>query len=696
MLRVGRIQLTLLMGLLCACLTGAVVASEAYGACPNEALRTGPSASLPDCRAFEQVTPINKSVAVQDLDTTNMQAISAVDGERIAVKSLVALGTTPLSNGSLSVFSRTGSDWQIESVPPPSVGSSFYVYPIFSPRLTQVGSTVESTDETPLGQTLQIGEAGNPPYVSIAATPSTQTGENYMAGATPDFSRVFFESTDHTLLSTTPTGSVAGAHDLYEWSGGGECGAATASCELVNVHSDGSLVGECGARLQSASEDGSKVVFQSPDPEATSSSPSCKQPFGLYMRITETIEGHTVATTEEISKPNEGVVEHTGLHPVYFACASANGSKIFFITAAELTTSDEGVPGPQLYEYDASAKRGERLMRISNNATGPMELEGETSKGYVENVFTSRDGSETYFLVGGKIYRYNTVSRDLRLIAETEGTGTGSSGASRYNEITPDGNFFTFVTLRLIGFPIADPEKYDEVYRYDDETESIVCVSCLPGGAQPTGDSLFHTQAGILETNDRTPQFTAISEDGSYIFFESTQSLVPQAVNVHGGSFERNNTDVYEWHNGVISLISSPIDQHPQRLLGASADGSNVFFLTHAQLVPQDIDTSADIYDARIGGGFPSSTPSAACLGDTCQSAPVVPVEPTLATSVLGVSGNLAPPIQLLKAHPRKTQPGKAKKKCGRGRTRRNGRCVKARSGRSSHRAFAHNRGGSR
>lgn len=41
--------------------------------------------------------------------------------------------------------------------------------------------------------------------------------------------------------------------------------------------------------------------------------------------------------------------------------------------------------------------------------------------------------------------------------------------------------------------------------------------------------------------------------------------------------------------------------------MDASDNGSDVFFLTDALLVPQDTDSAGDIYDARIGGGFPST-----------------------------------------------------------------------------------------
>jgi hypothetical protein len=691
------LQLVASVGCMLIFAAGLAGSSQAAGACRNEALRTGPSASLPDCRAYELVTPTDKSSAVQDLDLRGMAALPAVNGERLALKTVVAFGSTPMANGSLSVFSRTPSGWKIISVPPPGAGSTFYEFPIFSPNLAQVGFTAESKEEPPLGQTLQFGAPGSPafepsiPYTTIATTANIHAGENELAGATPDFSHVFLSSTDHTLLSSIPTGTVAGAHDLYEW--------VDERLRLVNVTSEGSLLGECGAILEDVSEEGSRVIFESPDPGVSSSAPSCHEPTHLYMRTTEMVAGREEGQTVELSEPNEGVVENAGPHPVYFARATPDGSKVFFTTATELTEDDEGVKGEQLYEYDANAKAGERLTRITNGKTGEISSTGFEAGGVNHNAFISTDGLKVYFVTGknapqpNSIYRYNTVTKEMRPVAATAGTEAGGSAEEEFMEVAPNGNFFLFSTLQVRGLT-DDSGDYEEVYRYDDENDSLTCVSCLPGGLQQNGKSWLRREEGTLETPDLTPNFTAISEDGSYVFFDSTQSLVPQAVNVDGETRgERvNNSDVYEWHNGVVSLIGSPTDQREQTLLGTSADGSNVFFLTHAQLVPQDVDNSADIYDARIDGGFPSSTESAACLGDTCQSVPVAPVEPTLGTSVFSGAGNLASPVAV--------KPKPKAKGCGKGRVRKKGRCVAQRgakrAGSSARRHVKRDRGGSR
>jgi hypothetical protein len=49
---------------------------------------------------------------------------------------------------------------------------------------------------------------------------------------------------------------------------------------------------------------------------------------------------------------------------------------------------------------------------------------------------------------------------------------------------------------------------------------------------------------------------------------------------------------------------------------GMSASGSDVFFTTHTRLVAQDGDELGDLYDARIGGGFPRPRAAVSCLGE--------------------------------------------------------------------------------
>ena len=76
-------------------------------------------------------------------------------------------------------------------------------------------------------------------------------------------------------------------------------------------------------------------------------------------------------------------------------------------------------------------------------------------------------------------------------------------------------------------------------------------------------------------------------------------------------------------------LISSGRSAGGASFVDASADGSDAFFLTDGSLVAAD-PGSVDLYDARVGGGFPIPPPPIACEGDACQALPPEPVDPTL------------------------------------------------------------------
>ena len=67
-------------------------------------------------------------------------------------------------------------------------------------------------------------------------------------------------------------------------------------------------------------------------------------------------------------------------------------------------------------------------------------------------------------------------------------------------------------------------------------------------------------------------------------------------------------------------LLSSGTSPDPSFYLDNDESGENVFFTTRAGLVKGDTDESFDVYDARVGGGFPEPAPATGCA-ETCRSA---------------------------------------------------------------------------
>jgi hypothetical protein len=146
-----------------------------------------------------------------------------------------------------------------------------------------------------------------------------------------------------------------------------------------------------------------------------------------------------------------------------------------------------------------------------------------------------------------------------------------------------------------------------------------------------------------------------MSDDGSYVFFDSTEALVPQATN--------HTLDTYEWHEDPVSherslsLIGSGSDPAATYFLGYSplytgngekVEAGSVFIGTHAKLVPQDTNSVGDIYAARVCGVQtpciqPPAGETAQCEGGSCQTAMAEPPVTTPGTLTAGASGNVPP-----------------------------------------------------
>ncbi len=257
---------------------------------------------------------------------------------------------------------------------------------------------------------------------------------------------------------------------------------------------------------------------------------------------------------------------------------------------------------------------------------------------------------------------------------------------------SPSGQYFAFMSKRSlirdydnqVTNPEADGARAEEVYLFDAASGSLACVSCESDGARPVGvndieesgegigllvdrgRSWISAEAGNVWLAGSIPGWTSpvekarsayrpryIDNEGR-LFFNSPEPLVP--------ADENGKNDVYEYEpdglgscatpSGCVSLVSSGTSPHESAFLDASASGGDVFFLTEASLVPEDLNGAYDVYDAHeCTSASPCVQPKpplaeecnsrTSCDGTPPTTAPALTTAPTTAT---GPSGNLPTP----------------------------------------------------
>jgi hypothetical protein len=633
--RAGCVRLALVAGLVSACAMGwAQSTLAAVGRCPNEEFRTGPSAGLPDCRAYELVTPEELGRTQAITFTEGDEAVPSVDGEHLALKTLGApLEPNPNLTGTRAVFSRTAQGWVAKSAESPEVGAREIVMTksVLSPDLSQIAFKAEPTVNqevrvnTPTAY--EVGPVGGP-YTLMADIPGSSrtyvVGANTGTMSVPAFTDVLFESNDHRILPEGPERDIAEetepgefSYDLYDWTGG--------ALRLVNVEGEGPNVKKlnaCGTGTLGAggegtsgpgavgavSADGSKIFFT-----------SCGR---LYMRVDD-------RETVEISKPAIPLPE-SERSPVYYNAASADGSEVVFQTATPLLAG-ETAKETKLFIYNTVTRD---LKLIADNGLPHAEGTGGNK------VLISEDGAAIYYEALEKsIYRYETQTGLTSFVAAIHESFTAGEAAYA----TPNGRFLVFVSgpggVEVAGPRGLEPEPrgvgHNEMYRYDAADGSVMCVSCGEGAIAPAEGKMIESTVQ-LTTVDEAPPFIQMSDDGERVFFQTTAQLVPQDTNSTEANISSTGgtpgMDVYEWEAdgveeapgvvcdavvGCTHLLSSGEDVGQAIFLGASEDGRNVFFVTAARLVPQATPEFPNIYDARVEGGFPPPRKPGPCL--SCQ-----------------------------------------------------------------------------
>jgi hypothetical protein len=205
--------------------------------------------------------------------------------------------------------------------------------------------------------------------------------------------------------------------------------------------------------------------------------------------------------------------------------------------------------------------------------------------------------------------------------------------------VSADGSTIAFASQAKIDteYNNEDPENWNnfqELYVYKIGDAAPHCVTCT-GTAK--GQSTLVSQ-GLTDAEAKMPVLEGWSKlnmlpDGSAVFFESSQPLLPADHNLVA--------DVYEYNiaENTLALISTGKAATPSNFMGASADGRDVFFRTTQSLVPSDINGAYDVYDfRREGGNLPEKEPPAlACEGEDCPLTPA---------SVLAHGAGNQPPVK--------------------------------------------------
>jgi hypothetical protein len=686
---------------------GGFVSTSVGASCSNSGVREGASAGLADCRAYEQVSPVDKGgFAAYPANTAPAQV--STSGEALAYQSVQAfpdsVGNTGLAAGHVST--RTADGWQTAEWTPhvPKTEVLHDTYKVdynFSPDLSQAIFQVLDAPLAPGATTYALNlfrrdatggyslVNSNPPALPAEAFCSPEElGTCYFsfdvsafAGASSNFSHVLLESN----AQFTPNAPPPGVEALYENAGGevrlvgilpDNTPATTSTAGAgSSIHFTTSAKLADGSVARALSQDGSHAVFQAPADGGLPDTAQSGQ-IEVYDRINHT-------ETTEISQPAEGATPAVSTpESATFQSASVDGSRVFFTSSAELTTpSDTGAENSSetLYEYDLDTKQ---LTDLTVDTSPVDAVTGPMVQGVIDS---STDGSYIYFVAYGQFSEGKGVDGQPNLymihdggtpvfIATLLATGGGCNfqiadscvwspfPAVREAYATPDGRHLAFMSSRSIptvnfpaGYDNIDQETGQpdtQVYEYTapsrtEGTGQLLCASCDPSGASPVGNAVI---GGLVQ----------LEENGNYSSIGSAFYRA-RAISENGQrvfyaappSFETPLNAIYEFEQsgegscedarGCRNLISSPSSTEVNNFLGASADGANVYFATTSQLTPTDTDKLRDVYDVRVDGGIPTPPVASPCAS-ACQRPASLTTSPQAESLTPGASDNLPSP----------------------------------------------------
>jgi hypothetical protein len=594
-------------------------AADLGGPCPNDPLRSGFSASLPDCRAYELVTPPDTNGrsphAAGQTGLYFPTLPASPDGSKVSFR--IEGGTIPGFEGSGSFtgdnyLAKRGADgWNTELIsergtdalgPAPGGVSPDQEYAFWRGETTLENFNHNAHIRYPDGHSEPVGRGSLGTDTIVESRLISDHGAH-----------IIFDTIPSHGVQLEPDAPPAGTSAIYDRTGD----------ETTHVVSllPGNVTPDAGenAIYRGASLDGEGVAFEFASVHAGT----------LYLR-----------------QNNEATYEIG--HGLTYAGIAEGGGRIFYLKGGNLFAFDTSSKAAIQFSSGGSATPvnisadGTTAYFVSPDVlTGKRENpDGAVAQPGQENLYVSREGHVAF--VG------TVEPSDVEELHSGLGLWLASLSSSpgiETSRLTPDGSALLFeARAPLAGY---DSNGHKEIYRFDLSAFTLTCLSCNPTGAAATGDATLQSLPGdgTVGVIGRAARILNISPDGDRAFFQSEEALVPQDVD--------NRQDIYEWEaqgvgscakpGGCVYLISYGQSDRDEYLFAVSESGDDVFFASGSLLLAGDEDLTLSVYDARVDGGFPEPQAEAPCQDEGCKgSLTAPPALPAPATPDLGQNGNVS------------------------------------------------------
>ena len=367
--------------------------------------------------------------------------------------------------------------------------------------------------------------------------------------------------------------------------------------------------GEFSAQWVGSTPDGSHVFFQTDEPLVSADDDTF---WDIYDRH--------AGTTDLVSVSQPGTVE---LRDAQFSGVSDDGSRVFYTTNEQMTPDDDDL-STDVYERFA----GQTTLLAPGPAGTPEFNNGVDFRG------ASADGTKVFLASNlqltdddedGSFDVFQYVAGVLTRIST--GTNDNEPDDLSYQGSSDDGSVMVF--WAAVQLTADDHDDQYDLYQHADGETSLLTVDPDDGDVStmpefqwlsPEGSRMAFTTDESLAAEDldtavdvylSTPvglQLVTGSADGDAFFDGANADLSTVVFRTDAAALPVDTDDlpdVYAWHDGAVSLVSTgPLDNNTMDDPGSdfvSPDGSRILFTTEFPLTAGDTDDLDDLYERSAG-----------------------------------------------------------------------------------------------